>query len=108
MALNNAQYEAIIKGYERTRDTNRYLLEDRKKEIYAAIPDYAELEDSVSTLSVEATRRMLEGDDTALSQVRRQIAEISQAKKFLLTKHGYAADYLDPIYKCACCGNTCL
>jgi len=106
MALNNAQYEAIIKGYERTRDDNRYLLEDRRKEVYSAIPDYAELEDSVSTLSVDAARRMLEGDEDALAQVRRQIAEISQAKKFLLTKHGYPADYLEPIYKCSVCKDT--
>ena len=106
MALNNAQYEAIIKGYERTRDYNRHLLEDRKKEIYATIPDYADLEDSISTLSVNATRRMLEGDDAALAQVRKQIGEISQAKKSLLARYGYAADYLDPVYKCSCCKDT--
>ena len=106
MALNNAQYEAIIKGYERIRDYNRHLLEDRRKEIYTAIPDYADLEDSISTLSVNATRRMLEGDEAALTQVRKQIFEISQAKKTLLTKHGYASDYLAPIYKCNCCKDT--
>lgn len=106
MALNNAQYESIIKGYERTRDLNRYLLEDRRKEIHQIIPEYLELEDSVSTLSVAATRRMLEGDEDALAQVRKEIAEISRAKRYLLTKHGYAADYLDPIYKCDCCKDT--
>ena len=106
MALNNAQYESIIKGYERTRDNHRYLLEDRKKEIYASIPEYLELDNSVSTLSVAATRRMLEGDDEALAQVRKQIAEISLAKKNLLTSFGYAADYLDPMYKCNHCKDT--
>lgn len=106
MALNNAQYESIIKGYERTRDQNRYLLAERTEQILTKIPEYASLDASVSTLSVSAARRMLEGDDAALTEVRKQIAEISRAKKNLLLAHGYPEDYLDPIFKCTDCQDT--
>lgn len=106
MALSNAQYESIIKEYERTRDINRADLEARKEEIYSAIPEYVQLEDSVSTLSVESARRMLEGDESALLDLRKQLAEISTQKKQLLIEHGFSADYLEPIYQCPDCRDT--
>lgn len=106
MALTNAQYESIIKKYEHTRDQNRHILAARKEEIYAAIPEYSRLEDSVSTISVESARRMLEGDDDALDVLRKRLTEISAQKKQLLTRFGYAPDYLEPLYACASCQDT--
>lgn len=106
MALSNAQYESIIKEYERTRDINRADLEARKEKVYSEIPEYVKLEDSVSTLSVESARRMLEGDESALLDLRKQLAEISAQKKQLLLRHGFTADYLEPIYQCADCRDT--
>ena len=59
MALSNSQYELIMKGYERARDTNRFLLERRREQIYNAIPEFRELAESVSSLAVASGRRML-------------------------------------------------
>ena len=56
MALNNSQYESIIKGYEQTRDRNRHLLEERRKLVYREIPDYRELELSVAGISTRQAR----------------------------------------------------
>lgn len=106
MALSNSQYEAIIKKYERTRDNNRYTLELRKEQVYASLPDYRELADSVSTLSVASARRMLEGDGTALEELRRKLSEISLRQKQLLAAAGYSPDYLDPVYTCPDCQDT--
>ncbi len=40
MALNNSQYESIIKGYERARDESRFLLDSRKQQVWREIPEY--------------------------------------------------------------------
>lgn len=106
MALSNSQYEAIIKGYERTRDANRELRESRREEIYHSIPGFRELEDSISTLSTACARRMLEGDEKALNELHTKLEEITRAQKLLLEKHGFPTDYLEPVYHCASCHDT--
>lgn len=106
MALSNSQYETIIKKYERTRDNNRYILEQRREQVYDAIPEYKTLADSVSTLSVSGARRMLDGDESALHELRQKLSEISLRQRQLLSAAGFSSDYLEPIYTCAHCQDT--
>lgn len=106
MPLSNSQYEAIIKKYERTRDDNRYLSQQRREQVYAAIPEYRALEDSVSTLAVSGARRMLDGDESALQELHRKLSEISLRQQQLLSAAGFPPDYLKPVYTCAHCQDT--
>ena len=106
MALTNSQYEAIRKKYERRRDVHRSLGRSRQEEVYAAIPEFQQLAESVSTLSVASARRMLEGDDDALDVLHRQLTEIASRQKQLLIQNGFPADYLDPDYDCPDCRDT--
>ena len=106
MALNNSQYEMIIKKYEQTRDYNRHLLETRQKEVYAAVPAYRELEDSVSSLAAAAAKLVLEGDSTAQDKFKTRLAEIAAQRAKLLADAGFAADYLEPVYTCVDCQDT--
>lgn len=106
MALTNSQYEAIMRGYERRRDANRSLLASRRTQIFNEIPDYEELTDSVSTLSVNAAKMVLSGDDQALSRLRGSLKEISAQQKKLLQDAGYPEDYLEPVWDCPDCQDT--
>lgn len=106
MALNNTQYESIIKGYEHSRDRNRYLLEERRSLVYREIPGYQELESSVASISVAKAKLMLDGDEHALSDLHTSLAEIADQKKTLLAAAGLPEDYLDPIYDCPDCKDT--
>lgn len=106
MALTNSQYEAIMRGYERRRDTNRSRLAERQKEIYNGISGYEELADSVGTLSVDAARMLLSGDDDALSRLHDSLDQISRRQKKLLRDAGYPDDYLEPVYDCPDCRDT--
>lgn len=95
-----------MKGYGRTKDANRLLLETRKRQVCQAIPEYLELSDSVSTISVSCAKRMLEGEEDALSGLHRELCRISARQKRLLAEHGYPTDYLDPIFRCPDCQDT--
>lgn len=106
MALNNAQYESIIRGYERTREHNRRILEERREQVYRRIPEYRELELTVSSISVVSGKLMLTGDETALADLRLRLAEIADKKRELLQQAGFSADYLEPLYTCARCKDT--
>ncbi len=106
MALTNTQYESIIKGYEQTRDYNRYLAEERRNLVYKAIPEFQELEASVASISVAKARLMLDGDTNALTDLRASLAAIASKKKQLLRAAGLPENYLEPIYTCADCKDT--
>lgn len=106
MALSNSQYESIIKGYERTRDANRLLLESRQRQVCQAIPGYRDLADSVSTLSVACARRLLEGEDGALPRLHEELGAIRARQEQLLIEHGFPPDYLEPIFRCPACQDT--
>lgn len=99
-------YQKIIREYEQTRNKNRHLLQERKEEVYAAIPEYKELSDAVSTLCVSQAKKMLLGDETALSEMKKELHSLTQQKAMLLSSHGYQADYLDEIYDCPDCHDT--
>lgn len=106
MALTNQQYESIIRRYEQTRDDNRHLLEQRRRNVYDRIPAYRELEDSMGDICLAKTRSLLDGDDTALSALHDSIEEINRQKKSLLAGAGFPEDYLEPVYTCADCRDT--
>lgn len=106
MALTNSQYEEIRRGYERTRDMNRLLAESRREEIYASIPGFRDLTDSVSMLSAASARRLLDGEEGVLAELHEKLAEIAAAQKQMLAQYGYPADYMDPVYTCPECQDT--
>ena len=106
MALTNSQYETILKRYERRKDMQRSIARSRQEEVYAAIPELRRLAESVSTLSVASARRMLDGDDNAISILHEQLKENSSRQKQLLVQNGFPADYLEPVYECPDCRDT--
>ena len=61
MSLTNAQYNSIMKDYEQTRDRNRHLTEQRRREVYTKLPEYGRLDESVGELSVVQAKLFSEG-----------------------------------------------
>ena len=106
MPLTNTQYESIIKEYEQAQNRNRYIMDERRELVYSRIPEYAELENSISSISVSRAKLMLNGDDTALNSLKASLKAISAQKKALLTTSGFPEDYLEPVYTCADCRDT--
>jgi DNA replication protein DnaC len=106
MALSNAQYESIIRGYENRQTINRHLEEQRLEEIYKEIPRYQELDTSPGKLALSYTHRVLEGEEDALREYSAAVSSFVMQKKELLLAHGYPLDYLDPIYDCPDCKDT--
>lgn len=111
MSLNNMQHESIMKGYQQTRDYHQTVLEERRRQVFEQIPSFQDLDASIAGISVQKARLLLaapdpSSDSAALSQLHRQIAEITAQKHALLQSHGFPADYLDPVYTCRDCRDT--
>lgn len=106
MPLTNSQYEAILRNYEDRQTKNRHLLSLRTEQVYKEIAGYEELDASVSSISVECGKRMLSGDESALSELKSALQALAKKKKQLLVSANLPKDYLDPIYDCPDCKDT--
>ena len=106
MALNNSQYDTILRTYEQKQLHSRNALDKRQRNVYNEIPEIVEINRQISNLSVKQGRKLLEGDENALPELRNQIAALSSKKTELLVQAGYPADYLEPVYECQDCKDT--
>lgn len=106
MSLTNAQYDTIIHQYEMKQLKSRRDAEQRLAYVYDHIPSYRELDESVASVCVAQSKKMLAGDSDALEDLRDSLAELSGRKAQLLEDFGLPADYLEPVYECPDCKDT--
>lgn len=84
MPLTNSQYDAIIRTYEEKQNKNRHALEERRAYVYSHVDGFRELEDSIASISVAQGRKLLEGDESALHELRLLLRNLSESKTSLL------------------------
>lgn len=106
MALSNSQYDQLMRTYELRQLDNEHRLREHYENAYALIPELKELDEHVSSLSVAQAKNLLEGDDSALGQLRERLSLLFARKKELLLAGGLPEDYLERQYVCADCRDT--
>lgn len=106
MALKNSQYDIIMRSYEQKQLRNRDLQNLHYKEAYENITGLKELNDSLSSLSLQKAKRLLNGDEQALVSLKEELHSLLSKKRDLLVSFGYPDDYLDMPYECPDCKDT--
>ena len=106
MALSNSQYNAIMRVYEERQTRNRHSLEERTARVNQQVEGYRELSDSIAAISVTQGKKLLEGDENALSELKSTLRRLSAMKQELLTGAGFPEEYLSPVYDCPDCKDT--
>lgn len=95
-----------MREYEERQIKNRHLLEERTALVYEQVDGYRKLSDEIASSSIAHGKKLLEGDENALKDLKASIAGLSRRKEQLLTAAGYPADYLRPVYDCPDCKDT--
>lgn len=103
MALNNSQYAAIMREYDKRQSRQRQEQRQRQEEAYKRIPELRELDGRVGALAVLQARRLLDGESGAAEAVREEAARTGEKRRRLLTEAGFPADYLELRYDCPLC-----
>ncbi len=106
MALSNSQYDQLMRTYEQRQLDHAYTLRQHYETAYAAVPRLKELDDAISSLSVEKARLLIGGDAAAVDELKASLSAITAQKQALLTENGYPADYLEMQYTCPDCQDT--
>lgn len=106
MPLNNSQYDALIRKYNATQFRNRHIQDSRKEEVYSKAPRLEEIDRQIASLSVDCTKKLIAGDESAHSDLHRQLAALKSEKNDIIHSLGYDSTYLDPVYTCPDCKDT--
>ena len=106
MALTNAQYDAVMRSFEKRRLDNRHKQEERIREVYRAIPRMEKFDREIGAVALEQAKRLLGGEEDALERLRVKLRELKEEKEALLAMGGFPRDYMEPVYTCPDCRDT--
>lgn len=106
MALTNSQYDQLKRIYEQKQLNNENRLRKHFEEIYQKIPELKSIDNSISELSLKQARKLLDGDETALTALKKELHLLFGRKKQLLSDFGYSEKYLELQYTCPDCKDT--
>lgn len=106
MALNNSQYDSIMRDYSRRQNNHRHIYEEHVHEVRKALPRIREIDDAIASTSVACGRRLLAGDTGALEKLKEEISLLAKERTDVLIRGGYPADYLEMTYDCPDCRDT--
>lgn len=106
MALNNSQYESIMRIYDRRQALGREELQEHQEWAYRRLPRLEELDREISSLAVRQARRLLEGDQGAVESLKKEAERISAERIAILREAGLPDDYLEQRYECPWCRDT--
>lgn len=106
MPLTNAQYDALMREYHRKQMQNHQIVLQREQELYNKIPELADLDEKVASLSAESVRLLLNGETQASNEKKQQLGALAEERVRRMKDFGFPADYLEPPYTCKDCRDT--
>lgn len=106
MALKNSQYNAIMRNYSEKQLKNKTALDARYEEVFTKLPEFAQLEDEISSFSVSQAKRLILGEQGVLTSYRSRMTLLKERRKQLLASGNFPADYLEMQYDCPHCQDT--
>lgn len=106
MALSNAQYDEIMRSYDERQLHNRFISRQKILEAYEKEPRLKSIDDSIASYSVKQAQKLLEGDTSALAELKGIISNYKKERTELFGEMGYPSDYFDPVYTCPDCKDT--
>lgn len=109
MALENIQYDTIMREYDRRRYQNRRIQEERRSRAYRLIPRLKEIQDTIASVSAGRIHTLLENparDEKTLSSFQEELDALFRERADLLTRNGFPADYLEMPCQCPLCQDT--
>lgn len=106
MPLTNSQYNTLMRTYEEKQLKSRDLQNLHYERAYAQIPELKAIDESISLHSLNQAKKLLNGDKSALDELKNTISSLQAKKLSLLSANGFPSNYLEPSYECPDCKDT--
>ena len=78
MALQNFQYDIIMREYSRRQSQVQHDLEERRKEAFVRVPRLLEIDQEVAALSARKARSLLLGESDTVEDLKKDVAALAQ------------------------------
>ena len=101
----NQIYEKIRGEFEQKRREAQKAAQQRKKEIYAAIPALAEIDRKINLTATEYSIRIINGEDVK-NEMEEELSRLSDQKDNCLKQNGLSREDFLPVYSCGLCKDT--
>lgn len=86
MALQNFQYDIIMREYNRRQSQVQHDLEERRAEAFARVPRLLEIDSEVAALSAQKARSLLQGEPGSVDDLKKDVAALSAERRSFLRK----------------------
>ena len=109
MGYNRADYVRIKAEYSEKYLKARSLADDRKFELYGAIPEVKDIDAVLARTGMDIMAVISAGGkntDEKIEKIKQRNDELLAKRAELLIQNGYSADYSDVHYDCDSCGDT--
>lgn len=103
--MRNAILQELHEAYKQQQEANERENIRRRQEAEKACPEIGEVLDARQNMILSAVRGILDGRASA-EDLPVQMDVLNKRLVSLLKKHGFAENYLDPVYRCAKCQDT--
>ena len=106
MHLNNTQYQTIMRSYDLKRQHHRHLLEERRRKIEQAVPEYAKCQDLITMISAKRARAAAGGRSEAVADLKDEAEQLKCRMNTLLEENGFSPEDLEMTFDCPDCRDT--
>ncbi len=109
MGYSKRNVVAVYEDFERRRDENKALRENRLYEVYSLCPEIKDIDKELSRVGLEifgATMGGKENLESSLAKIREKNQSLQARRGALLKDLGFSADYTDLKYDCPICQDT--
>lgn len=99
----------ILLEYEKVRDFEQKQLEQRKTEVYNAIPKMEQIDKEIGKTGILIAKAILKNPtdyEEAVSTIHKKMDKLKQEKAILLTENNIPIHYLQMNYQCSHCKDT--
>lgn len=106
--MRNNRLNDVILDFKNKRARAEAVREERLLEVHAAIPETAEIDKEIESLSLGILSSVLSGadPDETVKCVKERTDKLKEERSLLLSNHGFASDYTDIHYECDKCSDT--
>ena len=105
--MNSTLLKSLLVIYENKRHKKLEEAEMKKEKLYKENPRFAEIDDKISSLSIQASKNLINSHNFEyLDNLRKQIELLKKEKHELLMSLTNDENYLQPVFDCKLCNDT--
>lgn len=105
--MDSALLKSLLIIYENNRNKKLEEVENKKEKLYKENPRFSQIDDELSTLSIQASKNLINSNNFEyLDKLRKQIEKLKKEKHDLLISITNDENYLKPNFDCLLCEDT--